>query len=402
MNIVRYLVIILVALSPPILLLTYNKSGVEQAENKPQPPRQAKNSTSDQHQKQVEEGLKAYQKYYQEELAAHQQDVTGRWGEFKESSPSQWVSYEQPGNVRRSVDYQTGKVEVEMLVDKGTAIDQVKTSLDMSVFRLMNATERDAYDADVVAGRVEQRLARFEQVLEKGELSDDRLFSMNDLLSLQMNHDGYLKVRSRAKNVATTDVRPANKAGKDIVRVSFRIPHSIHEKAAKYAAAVISAAEKEKINDELIYAIMETESSFNPMAKSHIPAYGLMQIVPRTAGKDATNYLFGKAKILAPSYLYKPENNIKIGAAYLHVLHYKYMRKVKDMESRMYCAIAAYNTGATNVARAFINQASFNKAVPEINKLSSAEVYQKLKKYLPRQETRNYIEKVAKRMQKYL
>ncbi|MDJ0834445.1 MAG: hypothetical protein QNJ69_13055, partial [Gammaproteobacteria bacterium] len=68
MNIVRYLVIILVALSPPILLLTYNKSGVEQAENKPQPPRQAKNSTSDQHQKQVEEGLKAYQKYYQEEL----------------------------------------------------------------------------------------------------------------------------------------------------------------------------------------------------------------------------------------------------------------------------------------------------------------------------------------------
>ena len=272
----------------------------------------------------------------------------------------------------------------------------------MSVFRLMNTTEQDAFESDVVASRVEQRLASFDRVLEKGELSDDRLFSMNDLLSLQMNHDGYLKVSSRAKNVVTTDVRPAQIPGKDIVRVAFKIPHSIHQKAAKYAAAVTAAAEKEKINDELIYAIMETESSFNPMAKSHIPAYGLMQIVPKTAGKDATNYLFGKAKILAPSYLYKPENNIKIGAAYLHVLHYKYMRKVKDMESRMYCAIAAYNTGSTNVAKAFINRASFNKAVPEINKLSPAEVYQKLKQYLPRKETRNYIEKVAKRMQKYL
>ncbi len=402
MNIIRYLVIVLVALSPPIMLLTYNKIGSEQVEARPQQPKQANSRKSEQHNKHLEAGLEAYQKYYQEEFAAHKKAVTKQWGEFKESAPAQWVSYEPSGSVRRSVDYQTGQVEVEMLVDKGTSIDQVKTSLDISVFRLMNTTEQDAFEADVVASRVEQRLSRFDRVLVKGELSDDRLFSINDLLSLQMNHDGYMKVSTRTKNVASTDVRTAQKPGKEIVRVAFKIPHSIHEKAAKYAAAVTAAAEKEKINDELIYAIMETESSFNPMAKSHIPAYGLMQIVPKTAGKDATHYLFGKAKILAPSYLYQPENNIKIGAAYLHVLHYKYMRKVKDMESRMYCAIAAYNTGSTNVAKAFINQASFNKAVPEINKLSPAEVYQKLKQYLPRKETRNYIEKVAKRMQKYL
>jgi membrane-bound lytic murein transglycosylase C len=147
---------------------------------------------------------------------------------------------------------------------------------------------------------------------------------------------------------------------------------------------------------------METESSFNPMAKSHIPAYGLMQIVPHTAGKDATSYLYGKSKILAPSYLYKPENNITIGAAYLHLLHYKYMRRIKNPQSRMYCAIAAYNTGASNVAKAFINRASFNKAVTEINKLKPAQVYDKLRNYLPRKETRKYVEKVSKRMEKYL
>ena len=77
------------------------------------------------------------------------------------------------------------------------------------------------------------------------------------------------------------------------------------------------------------------------------------------------------------------------------------MRRVKNEESRMYCAIAAYNTGASNVAKAFINRASFNKAVPEINKLSPREVYEKLKNFLPQKETRNYIEKVSKRMEKY-
>ena len=184
--------------------------------------------------------------------------------------------------------------------------------------------------------------------------------------------------------------------------MSFAIPHSIHEKAVKYAAAVTAAAKKERISDELIFAIMETESSFNPMARSHIPAYGLMQIVPHTAGKDATKYLYGKARILAPSYLYNPDNNIAIGAAYLHVLHYKYMRRVKNKTSRMYCAIAAYNTGASNVARAFIDQASFNMATAEINKLSPHEVYAKLKNFLPLKETQVYIEKVSMRMEKYL
>ena len=53
------------------------------------------------------------------------------------------------------------------------------------------------------------------------------------------------------------------------------------------------------------------------------------------------------------------------------------------------------------VGRAFIGQASFNKAVPEINKLSPQQVYEKLKNFLPRKETRDYIEKVARRMEKY-
>lgn len=402
MKFIHFLTIIVVALSPPIILLTYDRIDFSRIVQKFQQQGQAQPDESEQYKKELKKGFKAYKDSYDEEFEAYKQDIEKQWGEFKEASPSNWVSYVNAGNVRRSVDYKTGEVQVEMLVSKGTSIDQVKEKLDIAVYRLMNTTEEEAFKTDVVANRVEQKLSSFGNVLQKGKMSNERLFSMNDLVSIKINHDGYLKVSAHAGNVAITDVRTSEKPGKNIVRVAFRIPHSIHEKAMKYATAVTAAAEKEKINDELIYAIMETESNFNPMAKSHIPAYGLMQIVPRSAGKDATSYLYGKAKILAPSFLYKPKNNIAIGAAYLHVLHYKYLRKVKNKESRMYCAIAAYNTGASNVARAFIQRASFNKAVAEINKLSPPEVYQKLKNFLPRKETRAYVEKVSKRMEKYL
>jgi membrane-bound lytic murein transglycosylase C len=401
MKIIHYFALILVALAPPVLLLSYDQAELPRLDKKEAQSQRTKDRENKQYQQKVNEGLKAYKQAYAKELKAYKKGIVKQWGEYKDPGSSVWVSYDKSGGVRRSVDFQTGEAQVEMLVEKGTDIDKVKSRLAQAAYRLMNTSEKEAYDSDVVANRVEKKLARFGEVLQKAELSDERLFSIQDLVSIQVNHDGFYKVSSKAWNIAATDVRASVKADKDIVRMSFRVSHSIHEKAMKYTGAVKLAAEKEAISDELIFAIMETESSFNPMAKSHIPAYGLMQIVPHTAGKDATSYLYGKPKILAPSYLYKPENNIIIGAAYLHILHYKYMRKVKNPESRRYCAIAAYNTGASNVAKAFINRASFNKAITEINKLTPAQVYDKLRNYLPRKETRKYVEKVSRRMEKY-
>jgi membrane-bound lytic murein transglycosylase C len=384
---------------------------VVQAQNPPEMPdlssefeqhKQSLMMEFDQYKQELEAGFKAYKETYNQAFNAYKQVISQHWGEFRDAPPDIWVSYAQSGNVRRTVDYSTGEVQVEMLVDKGTRIGQVKNQLDEAVYRLLNTTEEEAFESDVVANRVERELSNYPNVLQKGSLGKDRLFTMQDMLSLQMNHDGYLKVNSQGKNVAVTDQRAAQKEDKDIIRVTFKVPHSIHERALKFAESVQAAAKKEKIDEELIFAIMETESSFNPMAKSHVPAYGLMQIVPRTAGRDATEYLYGKSKLLAPSYLFKPENNITIGAAYLHVLYYRYMRKIKNHESRMYCAIAAYNTGTSNVGKAFINQASFTKATPVINQLEPDEVYEKLKKQLPQKETRQYIEKVSTRMEKYL
>jgi len=146
---------------------------------------------------------------------------------------------------------------------------------------------------------------------------------------------------------------------------------------------------------------MHSESSFNPMARSHIPAFGLMQIVPRSAGVDSYQYLYNKKRILSSSYLYNSENNIKIGSAYLHILYYRYLKKIKNPQSRLYCTIAAYNTGAGNVARTFIGSTNINKAAQTINSMSPDAVLKTLMRKLPYNETKKYLKKVNDRVSAY-
>ncbi|MDY6974211.1 MAG: transglycosylase SLT domain-containing protein, partial [Thermodesulfobacteriota bacterium] len=138
-----------------------------------------------------------------------------------------------------------------------------------------------------------------------------------------------------------------------------------------------------------------------PMARSYVPAYGLMQIVPQSGGKDASEFVFGRPLILSPSFLYNAQNNINMGTAYLHLLSNKYLRKIEDPESRLYCAIAAYNTGPGNVARAFVGKKNIEKAVAAINKMTAEEVYDHMTENLPYEETRHYLRRVSQRIKAY-
>ena len=151
----------------------------------------------------------------------------------------------------------------------------------------------------------------------------------------------------------------------------------------------------------LVFAIIETESAFNPLARSPAPAYGLMQIVPRSSGLDATRVLFGRPRLLAPSYLYNAENNIEIGAVYLELLFERYLAGIRDPRSRLYCAIAAYNTGAGNVFRTFTGRTRADAAFAEINAMAPEDVYRRLIASLPYRETRRYLADVIGRMDKY-
>jgi len=67
----------------------------------------------------------------------------------------------------------------------------------------------------------------------------------------------------------------------------------------------------------------------------------------------------------------------------------------------LYCTIAAYNTGAGNVAKTFIGNRNINKAAITINKLTPKQVYTKLMSNLPYNETKKYLKKVNDRVAAY-
>lgn len=355
------------------------------------------------HQSKIDSANQHYDKIHKEAVSEFKDKIEKQWGEFTTSTNTEWVSYKDDGQVRRIVDYETGDISVELLEQLPLPDRQyIKRKMEKEVYQLLNTTEEGAFEADEVAQQVEKKLPSNFRLIQRGFPSKKRLFTFDDLVSVTFNYTGIINVSSKSKNFVTNDEREGKAPGTLIIRSSFTLNKSVLQKAKRYAVAVKKSSRNQRIPVALIYAIIEAESSFNPMAKSHIPAYGLMQIVPRSAGQDATRHLFGKAKILAPSYLYSTDNNIKVGTAYLHVLYYKYLRKIKDPRSRIYCAIAAYNTGASNVARAFIDRKHFSKAVKTINSMTSDEVYDALINHLPYKETRSYVAKVSKKMTKYL
>jgi len=102
-----------------------------------------------------------------------------------------------------------------------------------------------------------------------------------------------------------------------------------------------------------------------------------------------------------PSYLYNPNNNVEIGSAYFHILYYSYLKDIKNPTSRLYCSIAAYNTGAGNVAKAFVGNYNISAAANVINRMSPDDVYRTLKRNLPYDETKRYLDKVLDKIEIY-
>ncbi|MBW7982977.1 membrane-bound lytic murein transglycosylase MltC [Enterobacillus tribolii] len=169
------------------------------------------------------------------------------------------------------------------------------------------------------------------------------------------------------------------------------VPNHLDKRAHKYLGMVRKASEKYGVDESLILAIMQTESSFNPYAVSGSDALGLMQVVQHTAGKDVFKQK-GKWGTPSRSYLFDPENNIDTGTAYLAILQNNYLGGIKNATSRRYAVITAYNGGAGSVLRVFSSDRA--QAVNIMNQMSPGDIYQALTTRHPSAESRRYLHKV--------
>ncbi|MGB0267911.1 MAG: transglycosylase SLT domain-containing protein, partial [Pseudomonadales bacterium] len=90
------------------------------------------------------------------------------------------------------------------------------------------------------------------------------------------------------------------------------------------------------VRPSLIYAVIEVESAFNPYAVSPAKAYGLMQIVPATAGRDVYQKIKRRPGEPSKESLFDPDFNIDIGGAYLHLVDERYLNEIRDSSSRSF------------------------------------------------------------------
>jgi len=403
---------------------------------------------------QVQKEAREFAALHEQISEGYENRIANVWAAPEQSSRTRWVLYEDNYTHKRVVDFEEGVIfwsTPEQYANVGFGLAEARSMLA----GLMSVTRRQAFEQDEVASEVESKsIAEFEHletaVLDNKPVLPAYLFGDSEASQTRVNKaiDAMLAsaskdqlsqqgqavvvwtfpltsaesatdtvivdapesapmakptpVIAKAKPAPTSPPQPKPPSVWQTKAINAEQMKQLPARARPFVASINRENVEFKLSAELLLAIMETESAFNPMAKSPIPAFGLMQIVPGSAGQDATEKLFGKPRLLAPSYLFNPENNIRVGAAYFNILYYRYFRGIKDPLSRLHCAVAAYNTGPGNVSKALTGKSmALRPAIAIANAMSSDEVYAHLMSNLPYEETVNYLRKVNSRLAKY-
>lgn len=327
--------------------------------------------------------LQVMRRKFAEALTALKANVQKRWGErdTKVADRTLYVKYTQGYKSRVVTDFDHGTFTVET-VDEQNARASLKSALISALLTSNDPAAVDVFtDKDVVID-AKRRPYLYGLVLD--------------------NHGKSIRTREQAE--AFADYLIANKIqtrqigaeqGARTTRfVTLGMVRNFEAKGAeRYRASVDKYAAQYNVSPSLVLAVIRTESNFNPFAVSGAPAYGLMQLVPTSGGRAALKRVLGVDETPTPEFLLDPEHNIELGSAYLGMLSTVDFQAVSDPQSRDYCVIAAYNTGARNVTRTFSNDRA--AALAGINGLAPSGVYDRLRTDLPYEETRRYVVTVS-------
>ena len=309
-------------------------------------------------------------------------NVNRTWGKKETKLPtrSHYVKYTQNYMSRAVVDFDASRITVETLDDKNPP-----ASLKSAIVTTL-LTPNDPRAVDLYSDKPVTLTSEREPYL-KGLVLDHRRREIGSPADAEAFADQLL---GRA---ATREVTTEAGVKKALVVEIAMVANLTNKQAEKFRATVAKAAAQYKVSQSLVFAVIRTESNFNPFAVSSAPAYGLMQLVPTSGGREATRRVRGTDGVPTKDELFDADNNIELGTAYLSVLAFNQLAKIGNPISREYCVISAYNTGPGNVLRTFNrNQA---EAVNEINRLEPPAVYEKLRSSLPYAETRDYLQKVV-------
>jgi soluble lytic murein transglycosylase-like protein len=134
----------------------------------------------------------------------------------------------------------------------------------------------------------------------------------------------------------------------DAIRTTTR---ATSDRVLMYDGLITEHARLNDVRPDLVRAVVQVESAYNPYARSPKGAAGLMQLMPATAQRFGVKNAFN------------PEENVRAGVAYLRQLLNRYANNEE-------LALAAYNAGPNAVDK-------YGENVP------------------PYRETKNYVARIG-------
>ncbi|MDO8313195.1 MAG: murein transglycosylase domain-containing protein [Sideroxyarcus sp.] len=324
-----------------------------------------------------------------------QKESGAKWGKRESGtlpSRTRYVKYTENYKNRVVVDYDAGTILIEHL-DEDKAKEKLRNA---SVVALLTPDDPGAVD-----------LFSDKEISLTGKpfLQELVVDQNNTVLKTREDVERYADYLVASKLQRRTI--DADGTSKNVLYVQMNMVNAhMDKRALQYASTVRKNSDTTQVSRSLIYAIIKIESSFNPYAVSSAPAYGMMQLVPSSGGREAYRKAKGEDVMPTKEYLFDAGNNIELGSTYLGVLlNDSPLRQIRNPVSREYCAIAAYNTGPGNVFRAFsVEKKGSDRqsdALDKINSMRPDEVFDALRTKLPYEETRGYIVKAVEAKKRY-
>jgi len=313
-----------------------------------------------------------------------------QWGKKNTRTPDRahYVKYTHNYKSRAVVDFDKGRVTVETL-QEADATASLKSAIITTLLTPDDPRAVDLFsDADI-------KLTSRSMPYLYGLLLDRAGKPIADPKSAERFATWQVEQAKKTKTIQTET------GSKTVHYVDMTMVSNFQDKQAKkYQPAVQRFAKRYGVSESLVFGVIRTESNFNPFAVSSAPAFGLMQLVPSSGGREGYKKARGRDHAPSRDFLFNADNNIELGTAYLGVLFDEQLKDVYDNISREYCVIAAYNTGPSNVLKAYSKNR--RDALDRINKSRPPQVYKHLVNNLPYKETRRYIQKVVKYRRDYV
>jgi membrane-bound lytic murein transglycosylase C len=297
------------------------------------------------------------------------------WGEAGGTSTKKnWIDYNENFSVRSNIDFKNGTIEIDALVPLNVSNPYGRAKQKIS----------DKMVTSFMTKGIEQKGILTDQLkTSKG------FYVTNKNLTNYIQSDLFPKIDKVPTSIIGND---GNTRLRFCARFSL-VPDHLRIRAEKYRNTVQANANRFSLEPQLIMAVIHTESYFNSFARSHAGAYGLMQVIPRYAGREAYQFVFREDRIITPQYLYQPTNNIDLGSAYLYLLYNKHFADIQGGDKRLYLTICGYNWGPTAIRQKIIQRY-------QVSFMSSEKLYRLLRYRTPK-ETSDYLKRVTERSHLY-